>query len=142
MDRSSTVYSVRLCTVHIGPSPACQTQTKATAVHCLKHTLEATSAFSNWQHNKYLNVYIFQCYAYRKCLPVAPEFYVVCPYHCFFFFFCFLHLPHLFHPFLFFFVVLIDTSANSASFSANQEQLMTIHNVFAKCQFLWCFHYL
>ena len=44
---SSTVYSVRLCTVHIGPSAPCQTQAKGTAVHCLKHTQEATSAFIN-----------------------------------------------------------------------------------------------
>ena len=51
-------------------------------------------------------------------------------------------LPRLFHPFLLFFVVLIDTSANSASLSANQEQLVTIEHVFPKPQFLWCFHYL
>ena len=70
---SSTVYSVRLCTVHIGPSRPCQTQTKETAVHYLKHTQEATSAFSNCQH-KYLNVYIFQCCAYSNYLPVAQEF--------------------------------------------------------------------
>jgi hypothetical protein len=64
----------------------------------------------------------------------------VCPDHRFFF--CCLSLPHLFHPFLFFFVVLMDTSANSASLSANQEQLVTIHHVFQKPQPLWFFHYL
>jgi len=132
---SSTVDSVWLCTLHIGPSPPCQTQAKGTAVHYLKHTQEARSAFSNCQHNKYLNVHIFKFYAYRNCLPVAPEFYLVCPNHCFFFF-CFLHLPCLFYSFLFFFVVLIDTSAKSASFSANQEQLTTIKHVFAKPQLL------
>ena len=140
VDCSSTVDSVRPCTVYIGPSPPCQTQAKDTAVHYLKHTQEATSAFSNCQHNKHLNVYIFQCCAYRNCLPVAQEFYLVCPNHCYFF--CFLCLPSLFHPFLFFFVVFIDTYANSASFSANQEQLMTMKHVFPKPQFLCCCHYL
>jgi len=40
----------------------------------------------------------------------------VCPDHCCFFF-CFLPLPRLFHPLLFFVVVLIDTSSTSASVS-------------------------
>ena len=62
------------------------------------------------------NIYIFQFNSYRNCLPDAPAFYLVCPDHCFFFF-CFLPLPRLFHPLLFFFVVLIDTSSTSASFS-------------------------
>jgi isoprenylcysteine carboxyl methyltransferase (ICMT) family protein YpbQ len=48
----------------------------------------------------------------------------------------------LFHPFLLFFAVVVNKSATSASFSANQKQLVTIHNVFPKPQFLWCFHYL
>jgi hypothetical protein len=52
----------------------------------------------------------------ETALPDAPEFYLFCPDHCFFFF-CFLPLPSLFHSLLFFFVVLIDTSANSASVS-------------------------
>ena len=63
------------------------------------------------------NVYIFQIISYRNCLPDAPDFYLVCPDHCFLFFFCLLHLSHFFHPFLFFFVILIDTSTTSASVS-------------------------
>ena len=119
VDLSSIVYSVRLCTVHIGPSPPCQIQAKGIALHCLKHTQGATSAFINWQHNKCLNVYIFYCYGYRNLLPAAPEFYLVYPYHsssssslC------------LFHPFLFFFAVLIDTSTTSSSVSVcNSETI-------------------
>jgi hypothetical protein len=70
-----------------------------------------------------LNVYIFQFNSYRNCLPDAPQSYFVSPDHCFFFF-CFLPLPHLFHSLLFFFVVLIDTSAISASVSVcNSETI-------------------
>jgi hypothetical protein len=47
----------------------------------------------------------------------------VCPDH-YFFFFCFLSLPHLIHSLLFFFVVLIFTSATSASVSVcNSETI-------------------
>jgi len=68
------------------------------------------------------NVYIFQFNSYRNYLPDAPEFYLF--YRDHWFLFCFLPLPRLFHPFLFFFVVLIDTSANSASVSVcNSETI-------------------
>jgi len=52
---------------------------------------------SNFQHNKYLNVYSFLSYGYRNCLPGALEFYLVCSYHCFlpFFFILLLLLPLL-----------------------------------------------
>ena len=69
------------------------------------------------------NVYIFQLNSYRNCLPDAPEFYLVCPDHCLLFF-CFLPLPHFLHPLLFFFVVLLDTSATSACVSlCNSETI-------------------
>ena len=58
------------------------------------------------------SVYSFQFNSDRNCLSDAPEFYFVCPDHCFFFL-CFLPLPRLFQLF-FFLVVLINTSATGA----------------------------
>jgi len=74
------------------------------------------------------NVHIFQFNSYRNYLSDAPEFYLVCPDH---WFFCFLPLLHLVHPLLFFFVVLIDTSATFQllSLSAIQKQLETMQHV-------------
>ena len=68
------------------------------------------------------NIHIFQFNSYRNYLSDAPEFYLVCPDH--WFFFCFLPLPHLFYPLLFFFVVLIVTSATSTAVSVcNSETI-------------------
>ena len=134
VDHSSIVYSVRLCTVHIGPSHPCQTQAKGTAVHCLKHTQEATSAFINSQHNKCLNVYIFYCYGYINWLPVAPEFYLVYPYHCFSFSYLCAYIIHSCFSLLFW---LIPLQLHLLSLSAIQKQLVTIQHEIPKPQFWW-----
>ena len=134
VDRSSTVDSVRLCTLHIGPSPPWQTQAKGTAVHYLKR-IQATSAFSNCQH-KYINVYIFQCYADSNCLPVAPEFCLVCPNHCFFF--CFLTFASSIHHYFSLLFRLIPPQLHLLSLSAIQKQLVNVQHVIPNPQFWWC----
>jgi len=82
---------------------------------------------SNFQHNKYLNVYSFLSYGYRNRLPGAPEFYLVditvsslssSSSSCFFLF------SSTFHSSPFFFAILIDTSTTSASVSVcNSERI-------------------
>jgi len=81
---------------------------------------------SNFQHNKYINVYSFLSYGYRNRLPGAPEFYLVCSYHCFLpFFFLFFSSSSSFHSSSFFFGVLLATSTTSASvYVCNSETVV------------------
>jgi hypothetical protein len=77
-------------------------------------------------------VYIFQCNAYKNCLPDASEFYLVFPDYCICFF-CFLPLPLSYSYFSLLFWLIPQL------LYAIQKQMVTIQRMIPKPQFCWCF---